>query len=189
MALRRVLLAVSCVSMFLLMCVSSTGAAGRGPVGAPASPDVAKAQNQLKALGKFKNFLRIMSDSGLEAYLKTYINVLPCTVFAFTDDAYNALTPAKRQRVNNPAIQLKLVSLHIVNQFLPGSLLAALPSFASLTTLEGAKLVKFTSASGRPAIGVAGSRDASQTAVVVQTNVWTSNALVIHACNNILLPP
>lgn len=189
MAVRMVLLASALISTSLLLSATPARAAGRGPVDPPQSPDVAKAMDSLRVLGHFSQFLRIFSASGLEAYLKTYVGTHASTVFAFTDEAYASLPPAKRLRVNSPPLFLKLVSLHIASQLLPGSVLAALPDFAVLPTLEGAPLVKFTSASRRPAIGVAGSRDASQTAVIVQTNVYASPALVVHACNNILLPP
>jgi uncharacterized surface protein with fasciclin (FAS1) repeats len=115
----------------------------------------------------------------------------PFTVFAPTNEAFNALPPGTLQSLMQPANVAKLKAL-LTYHVVPGSLdtsqmisqLENVDGHGALNTVEGAPLYFTSDGKG----GITLTNGGSKTASVIVPNVYQANGMV-QVINTVLIPP
>ena len=151
---------------------------------APALPSIPKITGRaniydtLKAAGEFTIFIKAVDQAGLAPILKQY----PVTVFAPTDQAFNALPPdvlAKLMAANDTAAnQLQqILKYHLINAQVDASKIRG--AKGPVPTVEGAS------------VNLDGSNPDDlkvDTADIIQTDIRTTNGGIIHVVDKVLIP-
>jgi uncharacterized surface protein with fasciclin (FAS1) repeats len=130
----------------------------------------------LKASPHFSILSKVLDASNLTSVLKSTPNI---TLFAPTDEAFNALPPAElamlMETKNAPLLQ-KILTYHLVNLMLDSSKIKG--AKGPVDSVEGSKLN----------IDGSGSPLKVDSADIIQTDVRASNGL-IQVVDKVLLPP
>jgi uncharacterized surface protein with fasciclin (FAS1) repeats len=152
----------------LLSLISATvliGACATTPAPAPV-PETTAREPQLTTV------TRLINEAGLAETLR---GAGPYTLFAPSDDAFKAVPAATMaQLAANKDLLKQVLTFHV----LPGKLMAAELTVASVKTVQGANL----------AIGKAGTFVTVEDAVVTQADLAASNG-VVHVIDRVLMPP
>ena len=160
-------------------------AAPAAPAAAPAaplppSPNVTPNGDwisTLKASGHFTILLKALDTNQLTAPLKAAPNL---TVFAPTDDAFNALPPAQLQLLMSPsgATQLrKVLTYHVVN------------TQVDSTKIKGAKgPVGTVDAPQQVMLDGSGDTMLVNNADIIQSDVKVANGVIIQIIDKVLIP-
>ena len=151
---------------------------------APALPSIPKITgganiyDTLKAAGEFTIFIKAVDQAGLAPILKQY----PVTVFAPTDQAFNALPPdvlAKLMAANDTAANelQQILKYHLINAQVDASKIRG--AKGPVPTVEGAS------------VNLDGSNPDDlkvDTADIIQTDIRTTNGGIIHVVDKVLIP-
>ncbi len=187
----RTLTAVSAVTLFLAAASASaqtpaTPASPADPAAAPAAPAASVPPSPglvangdmsatLKASSHFTILSKALDASNLTPVLKSQPNI---TLFAPTDDAFNALPPAQLAALmdtkNAPILQ-KILTYHLVNLSLDS------------TKIKGAKGPVNSVEGGKLSIDGSGSPLKVDNADIIQSDVRATNGL-IQVVDKVLIP-
>jgi uncharacterized surface protein with fasciclin (FAS1) repeats len=149
----------------LLSTAALIGACATTPAPAPV-PETAARAPQLTTV------TRLINDAGLAETLR---GAGPYTLFAPSDEAFKAVPAATMaQLAGDKALLRQVLTYHV----LPGKLMAADLSIASVKSVQGANL----------ALGKAGTFVTVEDAVVTQADLTASNG-VVHVIDRVLMPP
>lgn len=154
---RRALLAAACILTI---------------AGCASTPSPSNLADTLARQPSLTTFTGLLAQAGLNDTLKTDG---PFTVFAPTNDAFKAVTPATMDNLGKHPDQLKaLLGYHIV----VGKTMAAEVKNSQLKTLNGATV----------GLSKAGDFVTIESAAVVSADTAATNG-VVHAIDTVLLPP
>jgi len=148
-----------------LSAAALVGACATAPTPVPVPETTARAP-------QLTTVTRLINDAGLADTLR---GAGPYTLFAPSDEAFKAVPAATMsQLAANKDLLKQVLSFHVV----PGKLMAADLSIASVKTVQGANL----------ALGKAGTFVTVEDAVVTQADLSASNG-VVHVIDRVLMPP